>query len=198
MECRKGFTSITDVRGRCTGSEPIIKDKSLIHFSGIVYIRIIEVKKLTFLGRVKHKRVKHNFRWLIESEYDMFIIIPVFSFLSLICLFLSSLHRLFTLLVTFFLTLHLLCLPRVTVFGLMAEPSTGAAFALVKESAVDSLVTTSTTWATAFGIPKATLERWLGGIRLVNSIFLFKFPSTSQSSYGFLLENSDELLGRSL
>src|ERR1700733_14882964 len=193
MECRKGFTSITDVRGRCTVGEPIIKDKSLIHFSGIVYIRIIEVKKLTFLGRVEH-----NFRRLIESEYDMFIIILVFSFLSLICLFLSSLHRLFTLLVTFFLTLHLLCLPRVTVFGLMAKPSTGAAFALAKESAVDSLVTTSATLATAFSIPKATLERWLGGIRLVNSIFLFKFPSTSQSSYGFLLENSDELLGRSL
>jgi hypothetical protein len=88
----------------------------------------------------------------------------------------SPYNRSLTVLVTFFLLSHLLCLLQVTVFGLMAKSSTGAAFVLAKKSAVSSLVTTSTTLATTFGISEATLEKWLGGGSLTNDIHHASLP----------------------
>jgi hypothetical protein len=49
--------------------------------------------------------------------------------------------------------------------------------------------------ATAFSILEATRERWLGGVGLVDSIFLLEFPGTSLASYIFLLEDSYKFLG---
>ena len=70
------------MRGCCTIGEPIIKDKAIVEFICIGYIGFIEVKDLTFFGRVKR-----NFVGLFDSEHNMFIVVPFANLLPLVRLF---------------------------------------------------------------------------------------------------------------
>ena len=90
-----------------------------------------------------------------------------------------------------FIIPHLL---RVAVVGPVTESVAIATLRLAEEPTIVSLVVPRT--ALAATILKATRKGRLRSMSLVDSFLLLTFPGTSQSSHVFLLEYSDEFLGR--
>jgi hypothetical protein len=69
----------------------------------------------------------------------------------------------------------------------VTKPIADTTFGLTKVPAIFSLVVPLTAVAAALHIFEMTTERWLGGVCLVNSLWLLEFPGSSLASDVFLL-----------